>query len=41
MLEVSGLEALPVYGSRAEAIDAVGQTHGWSSAAGIDSRTKH
>jgi len=39
MLEVSGLEALPVYGTRAEAIDAVRQTPDRSSAAGIGSRT--
>jgi anti-sigma B factor antagonist len=36
MLEVSGLEALPVYGTRAEAIDAVRQTPDRSSAVGID-----
>jgi anti-anti-sigma factor len=39
MLEISGLEVLPVYGTRAEAIDAVRQTPGRSSAAGIGSRT--
>lgn len=39
MLEISGLEALPVYGTRAEAIDAVRQTPDRSSAAGIGSRT--
>lgn len=38
MLEISGLEALPVYGTRAEAIDAVRQTPDRSSAAGIGSR---
>ena len=38
-LEISGLEALPVYGTRAEAIDAVRQTPDRSSAAGIGSRT--
>ena len=35
MLEISGLEALPVYGTRAEAIDAVRQTPDRSSAVGI------
>ena len=39
MLEISGLEALPVYGARAEAIDAVRQTPDRSSVAGIGSRT--
>src|SRR5438876_11419997 len=39
MLEISGLEALPVYGTRPEAIDAVRQTPDRSSAAGIGSRT--
>jgi anti-anti-sigma factor len=39
MLDISGLEALPVYGTRAEAIDAVRQTPDRSSAAGIGSRT--
>jgi anti-anti-sigma factor len=39
MLEISGLDALSVYGTRAEAIDAVRQTPGRSSAAGIGSRT--
>ena len=39
MLEISGLEALPVYGTRAEAIDAVRQTPDRNSAAGIGSRT--
>jgi anti-sigma B factor antagonist len=39
MLEISGLEVLPVYGTRAEAIDAVRQTPDRSSAAGIGSRT--
>jgi anti-anti-sigma factor len=38
MLEISGLEALPVNGTRAEVVDAVRQTPGRSSAARIGSQ---
>jgi anti-anti-sigma factor len=39
ILEIGGLQALPVYGTRIEAIDAVRQTLDPSSTAGIGSRT--
>jgi anti-anti-sigma factor len=39
ILEIGGLQALPVYGTRIEAIDAVRQTLDPSSTVGIGSRT--